>query len=107
MRYVDLTMSVNDQMPVDPADPPPKIKSVASVEQDGYTLHTITIGTHLGTHMDAPIHMIAGAKTLDQFPVDTFVGRGRLITLKDKTYSLADVQAADIRPGDIVLFCTV
>ncbi len=106
MSYLDLTLPINATMPVDPADPPPNIQAVAQVEQDGYTLHTVTLGTHTGTHMDAPIHMIVGGKTLDQFPVDAFVGRGRLIVLIDKTYDIGQVRAADIQAGDVVLFRT-
>jgi len=106
MQYIDLTMPINQQMPVDPADPPPKLEVVAEVAKDGYTLHNLTIGTHMGTHMDAPIHMIEGGKTLDQFGVEAFVGRGRLITLADKTYDLEAVKAAGIQAGDSVLFQT-
>jgi|GEM_PF-3142541 len=58
MKYVDLTMPINDRMPVDPADPSPKIDRIAYVASDGYTLHGVT----LGTHIDAPIHMIEGPR---------------------------------------------
>ena len=32
------------------------------------------MGTHTGTHLDVPSHVIIGGKTLDDFPVSTFFG---------------------------------
>jgi len=34
----------------------------------------IVLGTHTGTHCDAPSHFIPGAQTVDEIPLDTLVG---------------------------------
>ena len=41
---------------------------------DRTLLHRFTMGTHTGTHLDVPSHVIIGGKTLDDFPVSTFFG---------------------------------
>lgn len=103
---IDLSVRLNNETPVYPGDPTVQIKQSATVAEDGYLGHGLCIGTHNGTHIDAPAHMIAGGKTLDKFTADNFVGRGRYILVKDNMFSLEAVQQADIQPGDIVLFNT-
>lgn len=101
---VDLSQLVNGNTPVYPGDPEVNIKPAGMIKKDGYNDHLLSIGTHVGTHVDAPFHMIEGGKTLDQFPVEQFVGRGVLIELENKTYDLKKLVQADIKAEDIVLF---
>ena len=103
---IDLTHPLNEVTPVYPGDPTLTIQTSANFETEKYLGHSLSMGTHAGTHIDAPAHMIDGAKTLDQFDVDAFVGPVIVITLKDYTYDLANVQNAGIKPGDMVLFDT-
>lgn len=102
---IDLSVDINEQTPIYPGDPSTKIEPAGVLERDGYTDHYLSIGTHVGTHIDAPMHMIANGQSLDQIPVEHFVGRGRYIKV-DKTFSLESVKAANIQAGDIVLFHT-
>jgi kynurenine formamidase len=62
---VDLTTKFSSTTPVFPGDTPLTITPSELVARDGCTTHTISLGTHVGTHIDAPAHVIAGAKTLD------------------------------------------
>ncbi|TAK92807.1 cyclase family protein [Patescibacteria group bacterium] len=101
---VDLTVPINEQTPVYPGDPATKIAPAGQIAKDGYNDHFVSIGTHVGTHMDAPNHMLENGKTLDTFNVNQFVGRGRLVTLKDDAFDLKKLEDADIQEGDIVLF---
>lgn len=105
MQYIDLSVVINEQTPAYPGDPAPQIKPVLTLDKDGCNDHIVTITTHLGTHMDAPLHMLAGGKTLDTYSIDHFIGPGRLIKV-DKAITLELVQTAGIRPGEIVLFWT-
>lgn len=38
--------------------------------------------THTATHMDAPIHIIKGARTLDELPIEKFMGKAIVIDCK-------------------------
>lgn len=102
---IDLTATLNAQTPVYPGDPPIKIEPAGVFERDGWNDHVVSINTHVGTHIDAPLHMIANGKTLDQMPLEQFVGRGRLIDAQDG-FSFEKLQRADIQADDIVLFRT-
>ncbi len=103
---IDLSVAINEQLPVYPGDPATKIQPAGQLEKDGFTDHYISIGTHVGTHIDAPLHMLKEGVTLDQIPIEQFVGRGRYITVIDQKFDLMAVKKAGIEAGDIVLFRT-
>jgi arylformamidase len=100
---IDLSVPVNEQTPVYPGDPATKIAPAGDIAKDGYCDHYVSIGTHVGTHVDAPAHMLEGGKTLNQIPIEQFVGRGVYIKAEDG-FDLATVKSAGIQAGDIVLF---
>jgi len=102
--YIDLSVAINEQTPVYPGDSATKISSAGVLAKDGYCDHFIAMGTHVGTHVDAPMHMLEDGKSLDQIPVERFIGRGRLVEVVDGSFEA--VKNADIQAGDIVLFQT-
>lgn len=104
--FIDLTHRLNNDTPVYPGDTEIKISVADDLEENGYLGHNLKLGTHCGTHIDAPAHMIKTGKTLDKFGVESFVGRGCYIYLEDGIFNLETIQKADIRTGDIVIFDT-
>ncbi len=102
---IDLSVPINEQTPVYPGDPSTTIKPGGVIDPDGYADHRISINTHVGTHIDAPMHMVAGGKHLGDIPIEQFVGRGRLVEVHG-TFDIETCKKADILPGDIVLFKT-
>ena len=74
--FVDLSHPVvsSGEMTVFAGTPQPRLVRVADVSRDGYAETEIDMFSHVGTHMDAPAHVLEGARTLDAFPVDAFVG---------------------------------
>lgn len=105
MKYLDLTMLINPRTPVYPGDPRVQVKVAAELVKDGYLDHVLTLGTHVGTHIDAPAHMIAGGKMLAEFGPETFIGRGVVVDAIDGLYE-GQLAELDIRSGDIVLIRT-
>lgn len=79
MRLIDLTHLISETMPVYPGTEPPSLRSANTYEKDGFKETLLTMYSHTGTHMDPPAHLYAGRTTLDQFPVEQFVGRGLVI----------------------------
>ncbi|MBN1951223.1 MAG: cyclase family protein [Bacteroidales bacterium] len=72
---IDLSHQVSRETLVYPGDPPLKFITEASIEIEGYRLTQYSFGSHTGTHIDAPSHLIKEGKSLDEFPLDHFVGR--------------------------------
>ena len=46
---------------------------------DRYTLSTLSMCVHNGTHVDAPNHFIQDGKSIDQMPLEAFVGKACVI----------------------------
>ncbi len=105
MTYLDLTQLFTDDMPVYPGDPKVELKQTAFFEKDGFNDFRIETNMHVGTHIDAPLHMIAGGKRICEYPPEKFIGSGHLIDVRGKevvgTEVIADVSIA---VGDIILF---
>ncbi len=80
----DVTVSISNAMPVWPGDPAVRLTSKSHASKDGshtVRLTAIEMGSHTGTHMDAPCHMIDGGKRLNDIPLDTLVGAVTVIEL--------------------------
>ena len=72
MVSYDLSHPIADGMPVYPGDPPVDVEQLATIEADGYRQTALRIDSHSGTHIDAPAHMIADGRQIDEFPIETF-----------------------------------
>lgn len=58
-----------------PGDPSPEAEQLLSIEKgDVCNLTKICMCAHNGTHVDAPYHFLQEGKTLDQIPLEAFVG---------------------------------
>ena len=40
------------------------------------------MATHTGSHLDAPLHKIAGGRSISDLPLETFVGPARIADLR-------------------------
>src|SRR6516164_8958531 len=80
----DVTVPISNAMPVWPGDPPVLLTSKSHVSRDkSHTvrLTSIEMGSHTGTHMDAPFHMIEGGKRLSDFTIDVFAGPATVVEI--------------------------
>ena len=83
MKILDLTHLIEEAMPVYPETEPPKLTPSNTFEQHGFRETLLTMGSHTGTHMDAPAHMLRDGKTLDQFPADKYIGTAYVLDCSD------------------------
>jgi kynurenine formamidase len=51
-------------MPVYPGDPQPQFEPFATMEKDNLNVTRIVVGSHTGTHVDAPKHFFANGAAL-------------------------------------------
>lgn len=80
-RVIDITLAIRQGMPVYPADPEPIVEQVNSIRKDGFALSTIYMGSHTGTHVDAPSHVLEGGISVDKLLPEGFIGRAILVDL--------------------------
>ena len=69
-RFIDLTHTFDDHMPVYPGDPEARLYRSADINSDGYNDFKIESGMHVGTHIDAPLHMMAQGRYISEINVN-------------------------------------
>lgn len=82
-RIIDLTHPIAGGMPVYPGDPEVRLEAVSLIKDTGYHVTEICMGTHTGTHIDAPMHCLPGAKGVDSAPLNALVGPAEVLNLGD------------------------
>ena len=85
--------------------------NVIRLENQWYIMHNISMVSHIGTHVEAPYHILKDQADLAAIPLETLIGPAVILDLKGRpaksAIAIDDVRiAADkaggIRPGDIV-----
>ena len=109
MKIYDITIPVHPDMPVWPGDSGVSIERVRKIEAgDNANVSHLSLGVHTGTHVDAPCHFIPGGITLDQVPLDRFIGEAEVVEIPNvDRITAADLENAEL-PTDAkrVLFKT-
>lgn len=83
MEYIDLSHPLEPGPPTYPGDPPVEIEPHATHGDVGYEVARLAMGSHSGTHVDAPRHLLADGATLDEFPIETFAFEAVRVSVPD------------------------
>ncbi len=75
MDIVDLSLTVT------PGMRGVSMTSANTLKQDGWNAANWTLYSHSGTHADAPIHFEASDQTIDQMPLQSFMGKAKVIKI--------------------------
>jgi kynurenine formamidase len=94
IKIIDLTNYIYPDMPVFPGTEPPTFVQANTLEKDGFAEASITMSSHTGTHIDAPAHMLPHGTTLDDFPIENFMGKAVLLDFSDRW----NIAASTARP---------
>lgn len=107
-RWIDISVALHNDMGHWPGDPPVIIARTSDLEHgDPATVSKLSMGSHTGTHMDAPRHFLRGGKGLDEMPLETTLGSARVIAIRDSTVITSDeLRRHQVRPGERLLFKT-
>lgn len=112
MKYIDLTREINNETQVCPCDRVPVVEDYATSDQEGVNVKFMKMGTHTSTHIDAPRHYYKEGKSLNDFPVEYFLGKGVVLDFsrRGEKYAItkADIMAyADrLREADFAILNT-
>ena len=83
MKLIDLTAELADGMVRHPAPhlPAVEVVPVANHDVERRSVQRVTFGTHVSTHFDAPLHAIPGGQTIDEIPLDVFIGTTAMVRI--------------------------
>lgn len=84
MKIYDATRPISKDTPVYPGDPPTTIARLADVAMgDPFTLSSVCISSHAGTHVDAPCHVLPHGGAVEELPLDAMIGRALVVSIND------------------------
>ncbi|MGE5851088.1 MAG: cyclase family protein [Candidatus Methylomirabilota bacterium] len=108
MRIFDVTLAIRHGMPVYEGDPEVSITPWCST-QDGALANVsrLTMGSHTGTHVDAPEHLREGGAGVDQLALDVLMGPARVYDLTAHgQIDAASLEGMDLTSHPRILFKT-
>lgn len=106
-RIVDLTHTLDASFPTFDGQSQFSLRSLASLDREGWTVGEWSVNEHTGTHLDAPLHRSRGMSA-DQIPPSSLVGplavidlRERAVRDPDTTLTPDDLRAWESRHGPL------
>ena len=111
-RLIDLTFSIHGGMTTYPGHwhPVTEITQLGRIGIEGRASRRIVVGSHTGTHVDSPSHLIEGGGTIDQVPLNVLVGPATVVKFPNcepnRKIAVDDVRAqiGDRRDVQRILF---
>src|SRR4029434_6675727 len=96
----DVSVPLHNDMPVWPTDPPLHLSPQEHLSRDkthAVRVTNITMGSHTGTHIDAPWHFIENGRRLNEIPLSTLVGPATVVEIPAATAVTAqDIEALNL-----------
>lgn len=109
MRILDLSFLIENNMPTCGTEWHQKIEIVpmGKIDRVGRNTHSILLGSHSGTHIDAPYHFINDGDTIDKLKLETVCGRVSIVDYRgfsQKEIMLEDVINLDVSERMLFVF---
>jgi len=82
---IDLTMTLREGIMTFPVHwhPVVEITQLGRFEVEGRETRKVVLGTHTGTHVDAPRHFVAGGETIENTDLGIYYGPARVLDFTD------------------------
>jgi arylformamidase len=107
-RLIDISRALHNHTPEWPGDTPVNFAFVSRI-QDGAAVNVgrLTVSPHNGTHVDAPYHYNDAGRTIDQVPLDTYIGPARVVDIRGwDSISMERLAAIDAGSAERLLLRT-
>lgn len=79
----DISVRLHPEMTLWPDDRPPALEwEKTHADGDGQAASRLTIGSHTGTHVDAPRHFVAGGDEIDDLALEALIGPARVVRVE-------------------------
>jgi kynurenine formamidase len=96
-RVIDLSHRVDEDTQVYPGDPAVRLEPATTIAVDGVNVLNVHIGSHSGTHVDAPYHFIENGERIDTMDVRLFFGLAVVMDVRGKG-PRERITVEDLRP---------
>jgi arylformamidase len=110
--FHDLTQLIYPEMPTYPGEPQPEFQPLFKLGKDKVNVTKLIMGSHTGTHLDAPRHFISDGNSVDKIPLQKFIGQAVILDMSTKSIGEGitnvdlDTYSKIVKAGDIILLYT-
>lgn len=80
-KIIDITTPISLLTRIFPGDPVPAIEKVCTLEKEGCAVSKLSFGSHTGTHVDAPSHILENVTTVDKLELKNLMGTAIVLDL--------------------------
>ncbi|KAF9038235.1 hypothetical protein BJ165DRAFT_1532113 [Panaeolus papilionaceus] len=81
LKFIDLSHPLDSDVQVYPGDPVMSSHPCTTIAKDGYNVTSLNMGSHTGTHLDAPYHFIQDGRKIEEILLEELVGPFVLVDL--------------------------
>ncbi|MCS6884830.1 MAG: cyclase family protein [Acidobacteriota bacterium] len=107
MKIYDVSVEIHPKMHIYPGDPGVIVETAFSMDDgDAYNVVRYCLGSHTGTHVDAPYHFVNGGRKLAEIPLNLLIGRTLVAELTSAKVDVDDLRAINLGEYLRVLFKT-
>ena len=111
---VDITRTLNSNIYTYPGDPKFSLKTICDINSAGFNVSQISMGSHCGTHVDAPKHFFSDLNGISDINLNTLCGKAFIADvsslknvdrnfLNSLNYNLFDIFILKTKNKDIFL----
>jgi arylformamidase len=107
-KIIDITVPLTPDLARYPDDPPFELGATARIAEGApFNCTRLSMGTHYGTHVDAPVHFAPQGASVDAIPLGILIGKARVVELGAiERIERADLERFDLRDDIRVLLKT-
>jgi arylformamidase len=106
-RWIDITVPLHNGMVSWPGDRPYMLERQLEMERGHHcNLSSVTMSVHTGTHMDAPLHFVSRARSIDQLPLDATIGPARVVEIRTERIEGFHLDDLELQEGERLILKT-
>lgn len=87
-KIIDITAPISPFTQIFPGDPIPAIEKVCTLEEEGCAVSKLSFGSHTGTHVDAPSHILKNSLTIDKLELKNLMGTALILDFSSQSGEL-------------------
>jgi len=87
-NIIDITVPISSFTPIFPGDPEPSIERTCTLEKDGCAVSRLSFGSHTGTHVDAPSHILKDGLSVDRLDIESLMGKAVILDFSQRNGAL-------------------
>ena len=96
-ELIDLTLTLgSERISVVPGLAGVETSPLQTHESHARSNQRLCLATHIGTHVDAPYHFVPGAATIEEMPLEKYMGPALLLDLRSVARGLVPLEVSQL-----------